>query len=178
MYLVKNLCPRIFQEIYQSWNSNILKIDRSNGILTKRRILTPALLLNITVYQLYHNQYRINPVPKVAYIYQELLTLPEHLCLHPLLLGFALLVLKFYVYVLQIVVCPFVLFLLAIELSVLLRFTDSDYHFGIFKLFLWAPHFRKPHMSFLIMIKVQDSVTHKYSVMIAIVYTSGHRDSI
>jgi len=100
MYLVKNLCPRIFQEIYQSWNSNILKIDRSNGILTKRRILTPALLLNITVYQLYHNQYRINPVPKVAYIYQELLTLPEHLCLHPLLLGFALLVLKFYVYVL------------------------------------------------------------------------------
>jgi hypothetical protein len=35
------------------------------------------------------------------------------------------------VYVLWIVVCPFVLFLLAIELSVLLRFTDSDYHFGI-----------------------------------------------
>ena len=31
--------------------------------------------------------------------------------------------------------CPFVLFLLAIVLSVL-RFTDSDYHFGIFKLFL------------------------------------------
>jgi hypothetical protein len=33
----------------------------------------------------------------------------------------------FYVYVLKIVVCPFVLFLLAIVLSVLLRFTDSDY---------------------------------------------------
>jgi hypothetical protein len=32
--------------------------------------------------------------------------------------------------------CPFVLFLLAIVLSVLLRYTDSDYHFGIFKLFL------------------------------------------
>ena len=30
--------------------------------------------------------------------------------------------------------CPFVLFLLAIVLSVL-RFTDSDYPFGIFKLF-------------------------------------------
>ena len=30
----------------------------------------------------------------------------------------------------------FVLFLLAIVLSVLLRFTDSDYPFGIFKLFL------------------------------------------
>jgi hypothetical protein len=38
--------------------------------------------------------------------------------------------------VLQIVVCPFVIFLLTIVLSVLLRFTDSDYPFGIFKLFL------------------------------------------
>ena len=36
----------------------------------------------------------------------------------------------------SIVVCPFVLFLLAIVLSVLLRFPDSDYPFGIFKLFL------------------------------------------
>jgi hypothetical protein len=33
------------------------------------------------------------------------------------------------------VVCPFVLFLLAIVLSVLLRYTDSYYPFGIFKLF-------------------------------------------
>ena len=32
--------------------------------------------------------------------------------------------------------CPFVLFLLAIVLSVFLRYTDSDYPFGIFKLFL------------------------------------------
>ena len=39
-------------------------------------------------------------------------------------------------YILQIVVCPFVLFLLAIVLFVLLRFTDSDYPFDIFKLFL------------------------------------------
>jgi hypothetical protein len=36
-----------------------------------------------------------------------------------------------------IVVCPFVLFLLAIVLSVL-RYTDSDCPFGIFKLFLKA----------------------------------------
>ena len=35
-----------------------------------------------------------------------------------------------------IVVCPSVLFLLAIVLSVLLRFTDSDYYFDIFKIFL------------------------------------------
>ena len=38
--------------------------------------------------------------------------------------------------VLQVIVCPFVLFLLAIVLSVLLRSTDSEYPFGIFKLFL------------------------------------------
>jgi hypothetical protein len=40
-----------------------------------------------------------------------------------------------YMYILQIVVCPFVLFILAIVLSVL-RYMDSDYPFGIFKLFL------------------------------------------
>jgi hypothetical protein len=38
--------------------------------------------------------------------------------------------------ILLIIVCPFVLLLLAIVLSVLLRFTDSDNLFGIFKLFL------------------------------------------
>ena len=38
--------------------------------------------------------------------------------------------------VLKIVVFPFVYFLLAIVLYVLLRYTDSDYPFGIFKLFL------------------------------------------
>ena len=36
----------------------------------------------------------------------------------------------------KIVVCPFVLFRLSIVLSVFLRFTDSDYPFGIFKLLL------------------------------------------
>jgi hypothetical protein len=37
--------------------------------------------------------------------------------------------------ILYIVVCLFVLFHLAFVLSVLLRYTDSDYPFGIFKLF-------------------------------------------
>ena len=39
-------------------------------------------------------------------------------------------------YSLWIVVCPFVLFLLAIVLSVLLRYMDSDYPFCILKIFL------------------------------------------
>jgi hypothetical protein len=41
------------------------------------------------------------------------------------------------------VICPFVLFVLAIVLSVLLRYTDSDYPFGIFKLFfdIFKQHF-------------------------------------
>jgi hypothetical protein len=42
------------------------------------------------------------------------------------LVGFVLLDLIFLCSVLYIVVCPFVLFLLAIMLSVLLRFVDSD----------------------------------------------------
>ena len=63
---------------------------------------------------------------------QELLTLPEHLSSPPVF-RFVLLGLYFYMYVVSIVVCPFVLFLLAIVLSVL-GYTDSDYPFGIFKL--------------------------------------------
>jgi hypothetical protein len=43
--------------------------------------------------------------------------------------------------ILLIIVCPFVPLLLAIVLSVLLRFTDSDNLFGIFKLFLALPKY-------------------------------------
>ena len=39
------------------------------------------------------------------------------------------------IFILQIVVCPFVLFLLAIVMSVF-RFTDSEYPFSVFKIFL------------------------------------------
>jgi hypothetical protein len=60
---------------------------------------------------------------------------------HPFKCGFvrthillALLDLLFYMYVLEIVVCPFVLFLLAIVVYVLLRYTYSDYPFSIIKL--------------------------------------------
>ena len=41
----------------------------------------------------------------------------------------------------------FVLFLLAIVLSVLLRFTDSDYSFGIFKPFLSSDLWQKQIVS-------------------------------
>ena len=36
----------------------------------------------------------------------------------------------------SLLACPFVLFLLAIVFSVLFRYTDYDYPFGMFKLFL------------------------------------------
>ena len=56
---------------------------------------------------------------------------------HPrFLVAFELLDLSFICNVLYIAVCPFIPFLLTIVLSVLLQFTYSDYHFGIFKL-LW-----------------------------------------
>jgi hypothetical protein len=64
---------------------------------------------------------------------QELLTLPENMSSHPVLSVTRSLVLC---------VCfvdrclSFCTFLLAIVLSVLLRYTDSDYSFGILKLFL------------------------------------------
>ena len=61
------------------------------------------------------------------------------------LVGFVLLDLQFYMYTLQIVVCSFVLFRVVIVLSVLLRYTDSDYPYGIFKLFSIPPAKRKKH---------------------------------
>jgi hypothetical protein len=66
---------------------------------------------------------------------QELPTFPELLNLPPVVVGFVSLDLLLYMNVFWIVVCPFVLFLLANVFSVL-RFTDSDYPFGVFKLFL------------------------------------------
>ena len=70
----------------------------------------------------------------------ELITLPEHLSSHPVLRGIRVTLSSFICNVLEVVVCPFVLFLLAIVLSVLLRFSDSDYPFIIFELFLLALH--------------------------------------
>jgi hypothetical protein len=72
----------------------------------------------------------------VSLVEQEQLTVPEYLKSSPVFSGFVLLDFQFYVYVLKIVVCPFVLFLLAVVLSVFLRFTDSDKPFDIFKVFL------------------------------------------
>ena len=61
---------------------------------------------------------------------------PSGARVHPrFLVGFVLLDLQFYMYVLQIVVCPVVLFLFAIVLHVLLRYKNSDCPFGILKLF-------------------------------------------
>jgi hypothetical protein len=71
----------------------------------------------------------------VPLVEQELLTLLELLSSPPFLSGVR--VIRSLVLCVCFVVCPFVLFLLAIVLSVLLRFTDSDYPFGIFKLFLY-----------------------------------------
>ena len=74
-------------------------------------------------------------IRRMQQVDQELLTLQEHLSSLPILSGFVLLDLQLYMYVLQIVVCPFVLFHLVIVLSVRLRYTDSGYPFDIFKPF-------------------------------------------
>ena len=70
----------------------------------------------------------------VLLVEQELLTLPENLSSPPVFSGVC--VTRSLVLCVCIVDRSFVLFILAIVLSVLLRFTDSDYPFDIFKLFL------------------------------------------
>ena len=65
----------------------------------------------------------------------KLLILPEYLSSPHVSRGVRFTRSLVFMYVLLIVVCPFVLFLLAIVLSVLLPFTDSEYPFSIFKLF-------------------------------------------
>ena len=67
---------------------------------------------------------------------QELPTLPEHLSSPPVFSGVRV-TRSLALCVCFADRCPFVLFLLVIVLSVLLRFTDSDYPFGIFKVVLY-----------------------------------------
>ena len=106
--------------------------------------------------------------------------LPFHsTCVHPhFLVGFVLLDLEFYVFVLQIVVCPFVFFLLAIVLSVLLRYTDANYPFDICKLFL-CPRFSMPlacsflHCSFGFL-NVSFVRTRHFSSITFISFTQSH----
>jgi hypothetical protein len=69
---------------------------------------------------------------RVSLMEQELLTLPENLSSPPVFRG----VRVTQSLALCVMFCRSLFVLLAIVLSILLRFTDSDYPFGIFKLFL------------------------------------------
>ena len=71
---------------------------------------------------------------QVPHVEQELLILPEHLSSSPVFSSVR--VPRSLVFCVCFVDRCFVLFLLAIVLSVLLRFTDYDYPFGIIKLFI------------------------------------------
>ena len=71
---------------------------------------------------------------RVPLVEQELLTLPENLSSPRVLVGVRV-TRSLVLCVCFVDRCPFVLFLLAIVLSVLLGFTDSGYPFGIFTLF-------------------------------------------
>jgi hypothetical protein len=76
---------------------------------------------------------------RVPLVEQELPTLPEHMNSPPVFSGIRVT----RALTLCVMFCRslFVLFLLAIVLSVLLWFTDSNYSFGIFKLFLAFQYF-------------------------------------
>jgi hypothetical protein len=86
---------------------------------------------------------------RVSLVEQELLTLPEHLSSPPVFVGSCNSIFSF-----MCMFCRslFVLFLLVIMLSVLLRYTDSDYPFGILKLFLlinYCQYFSKNRFIFI-----------------------------
>ena len=70
----------------------------------------------------------------MQHVEQEMLAHPENLSSHPVFLGSYYSIFSFLSIGLHTIVCPFVLFLLSIVLSVL-PFTASDYPFDIFKLF-------------------------------------------
>ena len=73
---------------------------------------------------------------RVPLVEQELLTHPEHLSSPSVFSGIRV-TRSLVLYICFVDRClSFVLLLLAIALSVLLRYTDSDCPFGIFKLFL------------------------------------------
>ena len=77
---------------------------------------------------------RLTVTRQLSHVEQELLTLPEHLSSHPVFGGVR--VARFFVFCVMFCRSLFVLFRVAIELSVCLRFTDTDYPFGIFNLFI------------------------------------------
>ena len=73
---------------------------------------------------------------RVPLVEQELLNLPEQLSSPPVFSGIRVSRSLVLCSALKIVVSPFVLFLLAIVLSVVPRITNSDYPFRIFKMLL------------------------------------------
>ena len=99
------------------------KIKRENQILMAFICMWIKQLLSLLNNQVTNKS--------MCLVEQELPTLTQHLHSPLFLVGFVLLDLYLYVYVMYIVVCPFVFFLLAIVLSVLIRYSDSDYLFGL-----------------------------------------------
>jgi hypothetical protein len=85
----------------------------------------------------------------VALVDPELLTLPEHLISHLVFSGVRVTRSLVLYICLLVVECPFVLFLLAIVLSVLLRYTDSDC------LFLYLQALLKTHYHHIFNVYVQ-----------------------
>jgi hypothetical protein len=80
-------------------------------------------------------------------------TLPEYLTLSPVCSGVRVArFLVFYVVFFYrcLSFCPFVLFLLSIELSFFLRFTGSDYPSGIFKIFLMSALYKTNTLSWML----------------------------
>ena len=112
---------------------NFLIVYFFTAMVLRPQIVNVALIINFNIQQ---NANVILFSKTTSKIYSSIISIIHDKTNQHVQVFIACLHLQFYMYVLQILVCPFVLFLLAIVLSVLLRYTDSDYPFGIFKLFL------------------------------------------
>ena len=87
----------------------------------------------------YLNMIHVKPIrPHITndHFSEELPTLPEHLSSPPVVCEVCYSIFSFICMLCRSLFVLLYFFLLAIVLSVLLRCIDSDYHFGIFKLFL------------------------------------------
>jgi len=111
---------------------------------------------------------------RVSLVEQELLTLAEHLSSPPVFSGVRV------TRSLVLYVCfkdrclSFCTFSMAIMLSVLLRYTDSDHPFGIFKLFLLKKYNMLTNTGLIVLLPFFVVVINYCIVIVLGIYTSLH----
>jgi len=132
--LIIGLSACVFLLKLYLWISDSQKL---NGVKHWDYAYVPSVIITIRSfpYSWLINEFVTRVTRRVPHVEQELLTFPEHLSSAP---DFSWDRVAWSLVFCAMFCTPlFVLFLLAIAVSVVIRFTASDYPFGIFNLFLW-----------------------------------------